>query len=121
MPNKKAQRNNNRKTKRAPPKQGRRVTDLDKYINLLSTMRADCANPTCHLCKQIYSMISSIKHTQKLGATTIKSLECTDPNCDRNCDTFIFNMQQYLGIRPNGRVGQINVVADRGQTSLMAA
>ncbi len=110
MPNKKAQRNNNRKTKRAPPKQGKRVNVLDKYINLLSAMRADCANPTCDPCKKISSMISSIKRSQELGATTLKSLECTDPNCGRNCDTFVFNMQQYLGIRPNGRLGQINVV-----------
>ncbi len=105
MPNKKAQRNNNRKTKRAPPKLGKILTPLDKYTNMLLQQRADCANPLCDQCTKINSMVASIRRSQKLGATTIKSFKCTDPNCDENCDAFVYNMQQYIGIRPNGRMG----------------
>jgi len=110
MPNKKAQRNNNRKTKRAPPKQGRAVSQLDKYKNLLLRQRADCANPTCDTCKEIMAMVSQIRRAQDSGATTLKKFGCTDPDCDRNCDAFLYNMQQFLGIRPNGRSGYYNLV-----------
>ena len=61
MPNKKAQRNNKRKTKRAPPKQGQIFTQFDKMINALAREKADCANKTCADCLRVGEMIKYIE------------------------------------------------------------
>lgn len=102
MPNKKAQRNNNRKTKRAPPKPGKVITQLDKIKNCLLQRRSDCSAPTCNMCESIMNVVDDIDTHQAHGLTTLQELEHRGGG-----DDYAFNIKQLLGIRPNGRVGWV--------------
>jgi len=105
MPNKKAQRNNNRKTKRAPPKQGRVPTKLDKMKNTLLLQKGVCKNPTCNMCQRLTEMIKRLNRMIDDGQTDLcNNPDCSNPDCSRTRELYNYHMNMYLGIRPNGKL-----------------
>ena len=82
MPNKKALRNNNRKTKRAPPKASS-FTEIDKEINILLGKIADCAGRTnrCEMCEDAKGRINILLTFKKAGITEKGRICCYNPEC----------------------------------------
>ena len=82
MPNKKAQRNNKRKTKRAPPTASL-YTDIDIEMNALLRGMAFCGDkgPGCECCTEIKSRLNILAIYKKAGKTR-KDICCLNPECE---------------------------------------
>ena len=98
MPNKKALRNNNRKTKRAPPK-ALAFSKIDQAINKLQKTRAECGGGSrcsreCPLCEQIKRKIEILRTFKKVEKTEFKTICCENPECPDN-----IKYQELMGCR----------------------
>jgi len=82
MPNKKAQRNNNRKTKRATPK-GSLVSDIDIEMAALLRGMAFCGNhgKACEVCSEIKQRLFVLRVYKQSGKTR-KDICCLNPECN---------------------------------------
>jgi hypothetical protein len=82
MPNKKAQRNNNRKTKRAAPK-GSLITDIDIEMTALIRGMAFCGNhaEACEICCEVRQRLNILRVYKKAGKTK-KDICCFNPECE---------------------------------------
>jgi hypothetical protein len=83
MPNKKAQRNNNRKTKRAAPK-GSLVSDIDIEMAALIRGMAFCGahdRSGCEVCSEIKQRLHILRVYKQAGKTR-KDICCLNPDCE---------------------------------------